>query len=150
MNYLGLDLAFSNNGVCCIDEKEEILHQEVIISKPNNDDEFRLIFLSEKIIELIKKFNPENTCIEGLSFGSKGQSISQIGALHYLIRIFLYQEKIKYQIATPSQLKKFITGVGNCKKELMLLKTYKKFGVEFDDNNLCDAYCLARFALDNK
>jgi len=26
----------------------------------------------------------------------------------------------------------------------MLLKTFKKWGVEFSDDNLCDAYCLAR------
>lgn len=147
--YIGLDLAFSNNGFCCIDESGKIVHDEVVVSKPNQDDESRLIFLSEKICDMIKQYSPEKVCIEGLSFGSKGQSISQIGALHYLIRIFLYREKIKYQIITPTQLKKFVTGVGNCKKELMLLKTYKKFQVEFDDNNLCDAYCLARIALES-
>jgi crossover junction endodeoxyribonuclease RuvC len=147
MNYIGLDLAFSNNGFCCIDESGKIVQDEVIVSKPNQVDELRLIFLSEKIYEMIKQYSPEKVCIEGLSFGSRGQSISQIGALHYLIRIFLYREKINYQIITPSQLKKFVTGVGNCKKELMLLKTYKKFGIEFDDNNLCDAYCLARFVM---
>jgi crossover junction endodeoxyribonuclease RuvC len=149
-NYIGLDLAFSNNGFCCIDQDGNIIQQEVIVSKPIGEDESRLIFLSEKICNLIENLNPESVCIEGLSFGSKGQSISQIGALHYLVRIFLYKKKIKYQILTPSQLKKFITGVGNCKKELMLLKTYKKFGVEFDDNNLCDAYGLAQVALNNK
>ena len=31
----------------------------------------------------------------------------------------------------------------------MLLKTFKKWGVEFDDNNLCDAYGLARMALED-
>lgn len=148
--YIGLDLAFASNGFCCIDENGSVVQQELIISKANEDDEARLIFLSEKINSLITEFNPERICIEGLSFGSKGQSISQMGALHYLVRIFLYRNKKYYRIITPTQLKKFISGVGNCKKELMLLKTYKKFGVEFDDNNLCDAYGLARMSLEDK
>ena len=32
----------------------------------------------------------------------------------------------------------------------MLLQTFKKFGEEMDDDNICDAYCLARYALDEK
>jgi hypothetical protein len=30
----------------------------------------------------------------------------------------------------------------------MLLKVFKKFGIEFDNNNLCDAYSLARLAVE--
>jgi len=30
-----------------------------------------------------------------------------------------------------------------------LLKVFKKWGVEFSDSNLCDAYSLARMALDD-
>jgi Holliday junction resolvasome RuvABC endonuclease subunit len=43
-------------------------------------------------------------------------------------------------------IKKFITGTGTAKKELMLLKVYKKFGEEFQDNNICDAFCLGKLA----
>jgi len=27
----------------------------------------------------------------------------------------------------------------------MLMKTYKKWGIEFENSDLCDAYCLARY-----
>jgi len=149
ISYIGLDLAFMNNGFCCVDEQGSIIYQEVITCpKSIVSDEEKLIFLFEKITKLIDEYLPEKVCIEGLSFGSNGRSVSQMGALHYLIRIFLFKLGIKYQIVPPTNLKKFVTGVGNCKKELMLLKTYKKFNVEFDDNNLCDAFCLARMALD--
>ena len=40
--------------------------------------------------------------------------------------------------------KKFITGKGNAPKEFMLMEVYKRFNEEFRDNNICDAYCLAR------
>lgn len=48
-------------------------------------------------------------------------------------------------VIAPSTLKKFVTGAGNSKgKNVMLLATYKKWGVEFSNDNLCDAYGLAR------
>jgi crossover junction endodeoxyribonuclease RuvC len=144
---MGLDLAYINNGVVCIDDEASILYQEVITCpKSIATDEERLIFLSEKFSKVVDEYLPERICIEGLSFGSKGQSVSQMGALHFITRIFLFKLGIKYIVIAPTQLKKFVTGTGQCKKELMLLKTYKKFNIEFSDNNLCDAYCLARMA----
>jgi len=70
----------------------------------------------------------------------------QLAALHFYLRIRLYNEMKSYIITTPTTLKKFITGKGNAKKELMLLKVYKKWGKEFDNNNICDAYSLAEYA----
>ncbi len=72
-----------------------------------------------------------------------------MGALHYLIRLIFLKKKINYKIIAPGTLKKYVAGTGVAKKELMLLKTYKKWGVEFSDNNLCDAYGLARMALED-
>jgi crossover junction endodeoxyribonuclease RuvC len=43
-------------------------------------------------------------------------------------------------------LKKFVTGVGNAKKNEMLLKTYQAWGIEFNDDNAADAYGLAMMA----
>jgi crossover junction endodeoxyribonuclease RuvC len=149
ITYVGLDLAYTNNGFVCIDEKGSIVYQEVVTCpKSIIFDEERLIFLSEKLSKLIDEYLPEKVFMEGLSFGSKGQSISQMGALHFITRIFLFKLGIKYTVVAPTKLKKFVTGTGQCKKELMLLKTYKKFNIEFSDNNLCDAYCLARMAME--
>ena len=45
---------------------------------------------------------------------------------------------------TPTTLKKFITGKGAGPKDVMLLETYKRYGISFLDNNLCDAFGLAQ------
>jgi len=71
-----------------------------------------------------------------------------MGALHYLIRIFLYRKKVKYKIIAPGTLKKFVTGSGAAKKEQMLLHVYKRWGVEFKTNDLADAFSLAQLALE--
>jgi hypothetical protein len=44
-------------------------------------------------------------------------------------------------------LKKYVTGKGQgVKKNQILLSVYKKWGVEFMDDNAADSYALARIA----
>lgn len=145
--YCGLDFAYAKNGLIILDKDCNIIRQELIITYPKQIDEVRLLYVQDKLAEYINE-----ECVvylEGLSFGSKGQTVSQMGALHYFTRIFLYKNNITFKIITPSQLKKFVTGKGNCKKDLILLNVYKKWGVEFSDDNLADAYSLARMALED-
>jgi Holliday junction resolvasome RuvABC endonuclease subunit len=46
----------------------------------------------------------------------------------------------------PMTLKKYATGKGTSKKQEMLMQIYKRWGVEFNDDNAADAYALARLA----
>ena len=46
----------------------------------------------------------------------------------------------------PQTLKKWVAKTGRAAKEMMLLHIYKRWGIEFDNNNLADAYGLARMA----
>lgn len=47
----------------------------------------------------------------------------------------------------PAMLKKYVTGKGTgVQKNQMLLHVYKKWGVEFNDDNAADSYGLARIA----
>jgi crossover junction endodeoxyribonuclease RuvC len=47
----------------------------------------------------------------------------------------------------PTSLKKYITGKGTkVQKNQILLQVYKKWGVEFTDDNAADSYGLARIA----
>ena len=46
----------------------------------------------------------------------------------------------------PMTLKKYASGKGTSKKQEMLLQIYKRWGVEFNDDNAADAYALARLA----
>jgi len=149
--FIGLDLSMTGTGMIIIDNNLNIINQELISSSPSDgSNEKRIIKLKNNIFsflpEDLKMINKIG--IEGISYGSKGRSIAEMSALNYFIRISCLENNLSYMEIPPTTLKKFITGKGNSPKDLMLLKTYKKFGVEFDNNNLCDAYCLARFVLE--
>ena len=146
--FVGIDPSFNGFGIVILDKKATMIEKKLIVSKPGEPED-RLIELESKF-----KFIPDiaclhSVCIEGPSYQSNGAYILQMGALHFMLRIMLKKAEIQYTIVAPGTLKKFVTGDGRAKKDLMLLKVYKKWGVEFADDNLADAYSLARFALQN-
>lgn len=50
-------------------------------------------------------------------------------------------------LVSPTALKKFVTGKGTAKKNEMLLAVYRKWGIEFSNDDMCDAFALGRLGL---
>ena len=103
-----------------------------------------------QVCQTVGYYKPSLVVIEGLVLGSiKSTSTAQLAGLHYLLRWELNErgDQDGFLVVPPSTLKKFVTGKGNAKKDQMLLKTFKRWGVEFNDHNVCDAYGLARYGL---
>ena len=146
MKYIGVDLSLTGTGIVCLDDDGNLIKQELIKTSSKQSTEERILEISYKIKEFCKEYDRLCTFfIEGLSFGSRGQKMLELAALHYFIRIEVYASPCKYHVVPPTQVKKYITGKGNCEKNLMLLKAYKKWNIEFDDNNVCDAFCIAKY-----
>jgi len=146
-NFFGLDFAFANNGIVILDENAEIIRQDIIKTTNKQSDEMRLIHIRDYVASIIKE--EDVVYIEGLSYGSIGLAKAQMSAVHYVIRLLLKENDIQYKVIAPTVLKKFVTGKGQCKKNLILLKVFKKWGVEFASDDLADAYSLARMALED-
>jgi crossover junction endodeoxyribonuclease RuvC len=70
-----------------------------------------------------------------------------LAGLHHIVRYMFYKNKINFKMIPPTVLKKFVTGKGNCKKELILLYVFKKWGITIEDNNIADAYSLSKLNL---
>jgi crossover junction endodeoxyribonuclease RuvC len=82
--------------------------------------------------------------IEDFSFASKGSGLFQIAGLGYLIRWWLYKQGVKFILIPPTVLKKFVTGVGNADKNIILKEIYKRWGADINDDNIGDAYVLTK------
>ena len=151
--FCGIDPSMSATGLIIIDNDLNIVEQKLICTKKQNiyqDIEYRILNIIEKLqCILIHKDKIKMVLIEGISYGSTGDGAAQLAALNYAIRIWLLLQNIPYKDAPPSAVKKFVTGKGNCKKNLMFKEVYKKWNVDFSDDNLCDAYALARLAKHN-
>ena len=155
MIYIGIDPSLTGTGIVVLDEQGNVLDKDLISTKASQKIEDRLQTIWNRLKYIIWDFadKPVPDCpiaVEGLSFGSKGASMLELAGLHYLIRYMIDREFCGVRHVVPPQtLKKFVCGKGNVKKEQMLLQTYKRWGMEFQDNNICDAYCLARYAMEN-
>lgn len=76
-----------------------------------------------------------------------------LGELSATVRLAIYDhydDYLKYPLKVPPMtLKKYAAGKGNAKKQEMLLQIYKRWGVEFNDDNAADSYALARLVSGN-
>ena len=80
--------------------------------------------------------------------GSRGK-VFNLAENTGLLKHKLWKHNIEVILQSPSSIKKFATTKGNANKNVMLKETYKKWGVDFDNDNLCDAYGLARMAFEH-
>lgn len=88
--------------------------------------------------------------MEGYAYGA--QMAHMAGELGGMVKNELYewlwQHHGKYPyIIPPTTLKKYVTGKGSgIQKNQMLLHVFKKWGIEFNDDNAADSYALAHMA----
>lgn len=147
--WVGLDLSLTGTGLIFLNESGDIINQKLIKTTPKDTIEVRILQILKNIRLALKQKDIIQINMEGLSFGSRGQAMLELAGLHYHIKIYFFRKNYKYQTIPPTTLKKHISGKGNSKKELMLMKIYKKYGIEFSDNNLADAFALARYGMEN-
>lgn len=82
--------------------------------------------------------------IEGYAFSQVNQAHA-MGELGGMIRMHLWESGIPFIEVGPMTLKKFVTGMGNSKKNLMISNVLKKWGYDAKDDNDADSYSLAQF-----
>lgn len=148
MNFIGIDLSLNATGIVILNEEEKVIKEEIISSNSKDEIEVRLISIRNAISKLIS--NSKVIYVEGLSYMSVSSTMAQLAALNFVIRVWLYENNFNFKIVAPTQLKKFVSGKGNSKKSLMIKEVYKKWGYDTEDDNLADAYGLARMALEEK
>lgn len=153
MIYIGIDPSLTGTGIVVLDDQGNVLDKACVKTKAGVriEDRFQeIIFGIWEMIHLYQASHTLKVFIEGLSFGSKSASMLELAGLHYFLRHYLLHTlHAGFSVIPPQSLKKWVCGKGNVKKEQMLLQTYKRWGLEFQDNNICDAYCLARYAMEH-
>lgn len=147
--FVGIDPSFNATGVILLDKNGDIIEQKLISSNSKESAEERLIDIRNQLSFIPIINNLKIVYFEGPSYSSNGQFALQMGALHFMTRMLFFESKVNYKIIAPGALKKFVTGKGNAKKNLMLMKVFKKWKIEFSDDNLCDAFSLAQLALND-
>jgi len=150
---VGLDQSYSGFGVTIMDMDSSAFR--TVVFKGDGIGVDRLIDLTIKLEEVLEENIPRDAAeivvaMEGYAFGSQMANMAGElgGVVKMLLRDYLYKYHGAYPyIIPPTVLKKYVTGKGTgVQKNQMLLHVFKKWGVEFNDDNAADSYALAHLA----
>lgn len=135
MKIIGLDLAMGVTGVSFQDSTA------VTIDTSKLKGDARLTFIADKVRGYTESIGADLAVIEGPGrfLGKTGHII---GMVHGVVRAELDRLGVPFVEVAPDTLKKFATGSGKADKTAMALAAYKRAGLEFPDDNACDAWWL--------
>lgn len=135
---VGVDLSLTATGIA------GLVGGTTIRTDAAHPIESRLQAIRNRVSELAA--HAELVVIE--DFVTRSPAASTLGMVHGIVRVRLREDGIPFVLVPPATLKKYVTGKGNAKKDDMRMETFKRFGLEFNDDNQCDAHGLRAMALD--
>ena len=151
--FVGIDPGFTDTAIVVIDEDGKVI-DEVHVSVTDKDiggdcDICRIIEYESRIRGVLMPFASNPDCwmaVEKPLGANKGKGVAvQWAYTSIILAVAMHCDDMKrLAYHTPSKIKKFITGKGNSKKELMLKEIYKRWGFETDNHNTGDAYAIAQ------
>lgn len=108
----------------------------------------RLAFLRDQLLDLLQPYQNciTHAALEAQSLGSLGD-IDQLGHINGIVQLVLSDMGVAEPLRVPpASLKKFVSGVPQASKARMRTATLRYWQIDIDQDDLCDAHGLARFA----
>ena len=144
---LGLDLSLTETGWYALAPGIE----EGGVLKPGDKlrGVARLRWLRRELCSVLAHCNKlqsiERVVVEGYAFGAKNRR-EEMGEWGGVARLVLADANLTTFTMQPTSLKQFVTGKGNAQKDEMMLQIFKRWGREFANNNVADAFALSAVA----
>jgi crossover junction endodeoxyribonuclease RuvC len=148
--FIGIDQSLTGFALTAISSTEPSEHFTQVYKSPYFGIE-RLIdirtWLEQQFITFEDNGNEiKDIAMEGTVLASQAALV--LGELSATVRLTIFdyfEDDRRFPLKVPPMtLKKYAAGKGNAKKQEMLLQIYKRWGIEFTDDNAADAYGLAR------
>ena len=149
---IGIDQSLTGFALSAVSLDDPSHHDTWVYKSPYNGVQ-RLYDISQWMrgkLMLMSGHKIVDVAMEGTVLAS--QSALVLGELSAVVKVTLWvmygnQPELRTPLQIPPMtLKKYASGKGTSKKQEMLLQIYKRWGIEFNDDNAADAYALARLA----
>jgi len=144
--YVGIDPSLNATGLVMINERGEIAEERLIDTYAEHYicSEQRLLDIMSSINFLSGVLKLKHVYVEALPYSSSSITLFERCGLLFLITTFLFEKEIPYTVIPPTSLKKWAVDKGNADKKMMMEISGKRWGINFTDDNICDAYNLAQ------
>jgi len=150
MRVLGIDPSTVSTGVVVLEgtlkQPPTVLYEHSY--KPKSEGMERVSSILGHILLVLDIYKPDAIALEDYGLNLKHKtSIVPLVTLGSIIRYYFQQEQIHYLCPSPSEHKRFVTGNGNTKKELVPGFILSTWGHDPLDGDTADAYGLACMVL---
>lgn len=145
INLLALDIA-TETGWCTEIVKGHIVSGVWDLTPRKNESKgIRLIKFKASLHEVCKSESINLIVFEGAVSYSKFPN--HVGVeLQGVLKLFCEENGIEYRSYMPTEIKKFASGKGNAKKDVMIQIAQTKYGMQGNNDNEADAICLYHLA----
>jgi crossover junction endodeoxyribonuclease RuvC len=150
---IGIDQSLTGFALSAVSIAEPKKHITWVYKSPYFGIE-RLVDIRQWLIDTLDYVSEDHGIVDIAMEGSvlASHSALVLGELAAVVKMAIYDyfgedENCRYPLKVPPMtLKKYASGKGNAKKQEMLMQIYKRWGIEFNDDNAADAYALGRLA----
>jgi crossover junction endodeoxyribonuclease RuvC len=141
---IGLDISSTSTGVVVLNEQSLAPVFQGLWRPPSEFDYLdRGGWQAEKLVQLMDQFKFDRILIDGYSLGSTNAAEPLI-TVGTVLRYFLRQSGYEWNIAAPSQVKKYACAAV---KQDIKLQVFKRWEFEHRSDDVVDAYVLAQIGL---
>jgi Holliday junction resolvasome RuvABC endonuclease subunit len=150
---VGIDQSLTSTGLAAIHGAETTVWRlRYPTRKPSQDVRIyqheRLDYLAEGVRNAI--CGADVVAIEDMAFGAKGDALTDLAGLFWMVRHILWQHHVPYVVINSSHRRKWITGRGDAPKDEVLTAAIKRFPhVDVRGNDEADALVLAAMTSDH-
>lgn len=141
--FVGVDLSLNRTGMAFIQDDDF----KWTTVEPKEKGMNRLAFVTGALSRVIctEQKTPKLVAIESMYSTREGGLLDRAEMMGVL-KLKLWKIGIPFVMIPPAQVKQFLTGKGNSKKEHMLMHAFKHYKIEFKNTDECDAFVLAKMA----
>jgi len=142
---VGIDPSANATGVVVLGAEGELLHASVI--EPPMQGLERLAYIRDALDSILSLYPYLKIGVrESYSMRSVHRSFL-LGEVGGIAQLAMYDHCSRVEEAAPAALKKFASSMSTATKDDMKTAVAQRWGVKFSDDNIADAYALARLGL---
>lgn len=149
MRILGIDPGYSLVGYAVIDvgfNNFSLLEAGIVDTSNEKDFCSKLILISKKIEEIIRKYNPSKVFVEELFFNKNVKTGIKVAQAVGVIKIKVIEKGLKIEEITPLEVKRYITGTKGKHPKVQiqnLVKIILNLKEEIKPDDAADAIAIA-------
>jgi Holliday junction resolvasome RuvABC endonuclease subunit len=139
--YLGIDQSLRSSGVAVISGKQDV--QFVGTVTPGKLKGAPRLAAVRQALRDVLAAEPD---IKGYAYDVGAGRVFELGEIGAVVKLVLHDAAIPFVVVPPASLKQFVADHGQAKKEQMRQAVLKKWGQDFEQDDICDAFGLAQVA----